>query len=266
LDLLLSGRTAIVTGGSRGIGRGIAAALAAEGVAIAILSRDLAVGRATAAEIAAETGERVGAFAVDVAEGASVEDAVNAVVSDFGPVDILVNCAALPGTGDEFDSIATVDSIQTLAEIDVKVFGCVRTARAVAPRMVERGWGRIINIGGVAAYHSGTLAAGIRTIGVGSITKNMADELGPYGVTVNCLHPGPTLTDRSRRIVSRLAAKKGKSESEIQADFSHRSTIGRFVQVSEIADFVTFLASPRAAAINGESIEVSGGSKGMMRY
>ncbi len=134
----------------------------------------------------------------------------------------------------------------------IKVGGYLRTARAAAPHLVLNGWGRIINIGGLAARRSGNYIASVRNAGVTSITKNLADELGPKGINVNAIHPGATRTEKTD------PASEGKYATTV--------TIGRIVDASEIAWLVTVLASPKSAAINGETLHAGGGSFGTIDY
>jgi NAD(P)-dependent dehydrogenase (short-subunit alcohol dehydrogenase family) len=136
--------------------------------------------------------------------------------------------------------------------VNVKVVGYLRTARALAPHLIKKGWGRIINIGGLAAYHTGRPIATLRNVGVSALTKNLADELGPKGINVVALHPGATRTERTDAAAEQRAAKG--------------NTIGRIVDAKEVAYVVAFLASPKSIAINGDTIATGGGSLGTIRY
>ena len=128
----------------------------------------------------------------------------------------------------------------------------LRTARALAPHLVQNGWGRIVNIGGLALYRTGRPVATLRNVGVAAITKNLADELGPRGINVTAVHPGPTRTEQTDPATVAWAAT--------------RNTLGRIVEASEVANVVAFLASPLSVAINGEAIPVGGGLPGDIRY
>ncbi|AJR24194.1 hypothetical protein TZ53_11115 [Sphingobium sp. YBL2] len=266
MDLHISGRVAVVTGGSGGMGRQIVRFLAAEGAHVAIVGRDAEAGRALAQEVERDSGATVRAYSADLASDDQVDRAVAQLCADFGRIDILVNGAALPSAAGEFERLAELDLDPLLDEINVKVLGYLRSARSVAPHMQERGWGRIINIGGVAAYLNGALGGSIRTISVGAITSNLAAQLGPLGITVNCIHPGPTVTERSDHIIAKVAADQKVSEEEVRRRFASRSILGRFIDAREIAATIAFLCSPLAGAINGESLDLSGGCVGMMRY
>jgi NAD(P)-dependent dehydrogenase (short-subunit alcohol dehydrogenase family) len=134
----------------------------------------------------------------------------------------------------------------------LKVVSYLRTARAVAPYLVKNGWGRIINVGGLAIRKTGRPGATLRNVGVAAITKNLADELGPKGINVIAVHPGATRTERTR--------------PEAEQELAQGVSIGRIVDASEVADVVTFLASPRSVAINGDAIPIGGGSLGSIYY
>lgn len=252
MDLELTGKRAIVTGGSRGIGKAIALHLAREGVDVVIAAREPSALEAAAAELAAQTGRRIVPLTVDTSGKASVDAMVAQAIDALGGIDILVNAAAMPGGISPATSLDGIVDEQALEDIDIKVIGYLRTARALAPHMVARGWGRIINIGGLAIYHTGRPIATLRNVGVAAVTKNLADELGPKGVNVTAVHPGPTRTERTDAATEAWAAGV--------------NTLGRMVDASEVAAVVTFLASPRSVAINGDAICVGGGSPGTIHY
>ena len=143
------------------------------------------------------------ARSADTGDDASVATMVGRVVAQLGGVDILVNAAATPATGAPF----TDDNLED--EINVKVRGYLRCARAVAPLMVESGWGRIVNIGGLAARQTGNIVGTVRNVAVAAMTKNLADELGPRGVNVNVVHPGMTRTERTPEAMAAMAQSRG---------------------------------------------------------
>jgi NAD(P)-dependent dehydrogenase (short-subunit alcohol dehydrogenase family) len=252
MDLLLQGKRAIVTGGSRGIGKVIARQLAHEGVDVVISARNRQQLVASAAELSAETGRRVVPVVADTGDSRAVNALVAAAIAELGGVDILVNNAAVPGGISSATKLEQIVDQEVLDDIDIKVVGYLRTARAVAPHLVSKGWGRIINIGGLAIHRTGRPVATLRNVGVAAITKNLADELGPKGVNVVAVHPGATRTERTVPSAER--------------DLASHSSIGRIVDASEVAWVVAFLASPRSVAINGDAISVGGGSRGAIHY
>jgi NAD(P)-dependent dehydrogenase (short-subunit alcohol dehydrogenase family) len=252
MDLQLQGKRAIVTGGSRGIGKAIALQLAQEGVDVAIAARNQQPLRAAAAELAEKTGRRVIPIVANTGDKDSVDGLVAAAIAELGGVDILINNAAIPGGISPATSLEQIVDQNVLDDIDIKVVGYLRTARALAPHLIAKGWGRIINIGGLAIRKTGRPVATLRNVGVAAITKNLADELGPKGINVTAVHPGATRTERT----------DPSSERNLGASVS----IGRIVDASEVAWVVAFLASPRSVSINGDAIPVGGGSLGAIYY
>jgi len=267
MDLELAGKRALVTGGSRGIGKAIARALAEEGVRVVISSRDGAAGAATAADLARDTGGEVHALVADTRDDAEVDALVAGAVALLGGLDIVVNNAARPGSAaPTTPGIAGVVSEYLLDELNTKLVGYLRVARAAAPHLVANGWGRIINISGLAARQSGTIAGSARNVAVSAFTKNLADELGPKGVNVTVVHPGATRTERTVETVARKAAAEGITPADAEKALYGHSLIGRIVEAEEVAAVVTFLASPRSVAINGDAIAAGGGSPRAIHY
>ncbi len=257
MDLNLGGRVAIVTGGSLGIGREVAQAFASEGVRVAIVARSAKALEAAAAEITASTGVEVLAVPTDVTSTEQVEAAVSRVAQHFGRVDILVNGAAHPG-GLVRSEIENADPEGLLEDINIKVVGYMRFAKAAAAQMRKGGFGRIINIGGLTGRGSKQLS-GMRNVAVVHMTKTLSDQLGPFGITVNVIHPGVVETPHIHELYAKEARLQGLTPAEVEANYAKATPIRRVLQVREIADVVLFLASERAAAITGESIAVDGG-------
>jgi NAD(P)-dependent dehydrogenase (short-subunit alcohol dehydrogenase family) len=265
MDLQLTDKRAIVTGGSRGIGLAIAHALAAEGTDVALVARDERR-LAEASQRLQEHGRRILALSADTTSDASVREAVAHTVTEFGGIDILVNAAAEPAGPGVPRTLADLPDDFLLAELDTKVLGYLRCARAAAPHMVQQGWGRIINISGLAARKSGLLSGSIRNVAVAALTKNLADELGPSGINVTVVHPGMTVTERTPGAIAALAAARRITEHDARAQMAADISIGRIVTAAEVADVVTFLASQRSVSINGDAIAVGGGARGAIHY
>ena len=210
MDLGLEGRTAIVAGGSRGIGRAIAKALAREGVDIALVSRSLPDLEAAAAEIAGESGRKVVALACDVAKRDDVDRAVERAVETLGGLHILVNSGSHPGgSPTAVGHIDTIVDDDLLHDFDVKYLGSLRLARAAIPHMRAAGWGRIINISGSNARIPGNLSGGARNTSLVHLTRTLAMQFGRDGITVNCIHPGTTRTESIARRLAERAAQEG---------------------------------------------------------
>jgi len=264
VDLELTGKRAIVTGGSRGIGLAVADRLAAEGADVALLARDRdALDRA--AGHVGRHGTRVLARSADTRDDAAVRAAVAAVVDAFGGVDVLVNAAAQPAGG-AVPPLPELTDDALRDEVETKVLGYLRCARAVAPHMVAQGWGRIVSVSGLNARSTGSLVGSVRNVAVAAMTKNLADELGASGVNVTVVHPGTTRTERTEGLLADRAARDGTTAEEVAARFAAGTSIGRMVTAAEVADVVAFLASPRSVAINGDAIPVGGGARGTIHY
>ena len=190
MDLHLKSKVALITGGSRGIGKAIALQLAQEGVDIVLAARTKDRLDAAAAEIAGKTGRKVIAIVVNTGDDASVKAMGEQAIAAMGHVDILVNAAAEPGGYAPVPALAEVKGELVDEEINVKVKGYIRCAQAVVASMKASKWGRIVNISGLAARQTGNIVGSLRNVAVSSLSKNLADELGPFGINVTCVHPG----------------------------------------------------------------------------
>jgi NAD(P)-dependent dehydrogenase (short-subunit alcohol dehydrogenase family) len=267
MDLELKGKRALVTGGSRGIGKAIARGLALEGAAVALLARDAGRLAAAAAELVNETGAEVVAVVADTTSDADVERAVaEAVAALGGGIDILVNAAAEPGGYAAAPTLAEIDAGHLQREIDVKVMGYLRCARAVAPYMQAQRWGRIVNLSGLAARMAGNTVGSIRNVAVAALTKNLADELGPAGIQVTVVHPGLTRTERTAALVAARAKAQGTSEAAVVKQMAEGNSIRHLVDAREVAHVVVFLCSPKSVAINGDAIAAGGGAPRSIHY
>lgn len=262
MDLHLSGKRAIILGGTKGIGRAAAVALAREGAVVTVAARHDVTD--IAAALAAETGGTVHGVVIDSRDDASVQAGVAAAVAAMGGVDILVNTAAAPWNPAK-NTVASQTSDDAMREeFEEKVLGYLRSARAVAPHLVAAGWGRIINVSGLGARRTGSVAQTVRNISVSAVTKNLADELGPHGVNVSVVHPGMTLTDGvAARLDAAVAAGTPRADAERAMA---NNLIGRIVTPDELADVIAFLASPRSVAITGGAVDAGGGTPGIVTY
>lgn len=266
MDLELTGKRALVTGGSKGIGKAVARALAAEGCDVAIAARTRSELEATATELMAATGRRIVPVVMDTGDDDSVRAGVAEATAALGGVDILVNSAARPMGQAAPPKLADITGDLFWADVNVKVVGYLRTAQAVAPQMIERGWGRIVNISGLGARSVGSAIGSARNVAVAAVTKNLADELGPHGINVTVVHPGLTRTEATPGVVAARAAAAGTDEAAIEAQLARTNSIRKLVDADEVAWIVTFLASPRAVAINGDAIACGGGQPGVIHY
>ena len=243
----LDGRIALVTGSSRGIGRAIAIRLAEEGC-------DVAVNYNTSKDAAEEvlmvirgTGRRSVAVQADVASPEQVETMVTTVEGELGPVDILVNNAGIHKHHKSWEmSVEDWDRI-----IGVNLTGAYLTSRLLGPRMAERGWGRIVNISSIVADigsdHEAHYTAS--KAGMHGLTKSLALELSPKGVTVNAVSPGWIRTDMTADVVE-------EEWDEALAEIP----MGRIGEPEEIASVVAYLSSPESSYVTGQVLHVNGGA------
>jgi len=272
MDLGLWGKRAIVTGGSLGIGKAIARELAREGADVAIVARTKDTLEAAARELAGETKGRVIAIAADVASKEQVDAMVAQAAADLGGLHILVNSGSAPGgSATATGPIETVVDEDLLRDFNIKYVGALRCARAAIPFMKEQKWGRIINISGTNARNAGNLSGGARNTSLVHLTKTLAVQVGRFGITVNCIHPGITRTERTPRLVAARAAELGVTSAEVETrDFAPDSPRGnaicRMVDASEIAYVTAFLASDKAWAITGELVVATGGAGRSVYY
>lgn len=265
MDLQLEGKRAIVTGGSRGIGKAVARNLLQEGVRVALLARSQDDLDVAAAELSG-LGGAVMTVAADTTDSDSAVNAVRRVVADWGGIDILVNGAARTAAAQAPSTISTFDENTFLADMDTKVLGYIRMIKAVAPYMIESGWGRVINISGRNALVTGSMTGSVRNVAVAALTKNLADELGAQGITVTAVHPGFTRTEATEGVLQARATSVGLDTSYIESQLADKNSSRRLITSEEVAHLITFLASPLSSAVSGGSIEAGGGVRGFINY
>lgn len=257
MDLGIAGKSAIITGGSMGIGKAIAMSLALEGVNVAICARGREQLEKAAREIRNVTGSRVLAVRADMAINDEIKGLVVATVEEFKGIDILINNAVSPEAG---GGLMELPDTTWQTALNTKLMGYVRCTREVVPYMKSRGWGRIVNIGGMAARISGrSFASGVVTAAVANLTKNLSIELSPQGILVNNIHPGSVRTPRLENIWSEIGQRSGLTVEQVEQQSVGKILIGRILDPEDIANVVLFLVSEKGGGITGESIAVDGG-------
>jgi 3-oxoacyl-[acyl-carrier protein] reductase len=253
MDLKLTNKVAIVLAASKGLGKAIATTLSAEGAKVAIGSRDVHELNKTAAEITAQTGNEVLALTVDVADGESLATFIEKTAAHFGRIDILLNNAG----GPPFDKFEHFDDAQWQQAFELNLLSFARASKQVLPYMQQAGAGRIINIisGSVKSVLNLSVLSTSMRMGVVGMAKMLADEFGPYNITVNNVAPGLILTDRIKHTLP-----KGADPEEAMKERAKSIPLGRIGKPEELAALVAFLASEQAAYISGTTIQVDGGA------
>jgi 3-hydroxybutyrate dehydrogenase len=250
--MALAGRHAFVTGGGRGIGRAVAAALARAGASVTVIGRSEPPLREAVA-----AGDAAGCGMADVTDAAEVKREITAAEAARGPIAILINNA---GSVESGPFIKTDPSVFR-AMWNVHLMGAVHASQAVLPGMIERGFGRIVNVASTAglkgyAYVTAYCAAKHALVG---LTRALAAETATRGVTVNAVCPGYADTDLARDSIAAVAAKTGRAPDDVLADFVRDVPIGRLIRPEEVAAAVLYLCSPGADAVTGTTLAVAGG-------
>jgi NAD(P)-dependent dehydrogenase (short-subunit alcohol dehydrogenase family) len=258
MDLGLTGKVAIITGGGVGIGKATACKLLLAGAKVVIAARTQATLDATAQALRAETGGEIEAIAVDTTQMAAVQQLVDRTIERFGAIHILVNCAAAPG-GLVRNAIEEADENNLMLDLNTKLLGYFRMCKACVPHMRKAGWGRIVNVGGLTARCTEALS-GMRNTALVHFTKTLSDEVGRDGITVNIIHPGVTRTEHIEQWFAEMAAEEGTSIAAIiEREAAAPAALKRMLEPDEVADPIVFLASQLGSGITGESIAVDGG-------
>lgn len=260
MDLGLKGRVAVITGPAKGMGAAVTMGFAAEGAHLALLGRDVAA-IAPVADRARGLGVGVEVVACDVTDADACAAAVSRTLAAFGGrIDVLVNVAGGPGPIGKTGTETTPDEFDDIVRLNMR--GPFNMIRAVAPTMIAQGAGRIVNIGGTFGMRgkAGRLAYSASKWGLRGVTKSFALELGPHGVTVNCVAPGMVDGPRFRgKVVPEMACRLGVTPEEAVARHAADYALRRISEDEDVAAATLFMASDRARQITGVDLPVDGG-------
>jgi len=257
MDLELTGRVALVTAASKGLGRATATRLAAEGARVMISSRGADQLARTAQEIGEATGAQVEHCPADVADAADLDRLLAETQLRLGDVDVLVNNAGGPPPGG-FDAL---DDAQWYAAHDLNLMSTVRLFRGVLPHMREQGWGRIVTIASSSIKQpiENLLLSNTYRVALLGLAKSLAIEFAPDGVLLNTVGPGRIATDRVAGLDASRAEKAGISIEEVRAQTEKAIPLGRYGTAEEFARVVAFLASGANTYVTGQHLLVDGG-------
>lgn len=261
MDLGLSGKVAIVTGGSRGLGKACAMALAAEGVELVIAARDESTLHAAAREIEAiqgASGRKVLAVPTDVTREEDVNRLVEASLEKYSRVDVLVANAGGPPAS----HFETTDVAAWKSALELNLLSTIYLCRAVVPVMKRQQSGRIVAIASISVKQpvDGLILSNTARSGVVGMMKTLSNELAPHRIGVNVVCPGYTKTDRLVDLASRMSAQEGVPEEAIHKRWTDQIPMGRLGEPSELAAVVAFLSSERASYVTGACLQVDGGA------
>lgn len=255
--MLLKNKVAIITGGSRGIGREIAHAYANEGALISLVGRSQESLKKVENELL-NKGSQAISIVCDVTDEAQVQEMVQVTLQTFGAIDLLVNNAGSAGPTTSIESLDSSDWDEVINSNLKSAFLC---CKAVVPSMKKRLGGRIINMSSVSGkrplqYRAGYCASKMGIIG---FTRTVASELGQYNITVNSICPGFVEGERIQSVISKQADARGLDTETVEGEFKQSSPLNRFVTPADIAATAVFLASDHAIGITGEDLNVSSG-------
>jgi 3-oxoacyl-[acyl-carrier protein] reductase len=259
MDLQLKGKTALVTGGSEGIGKGVALALAKEGVDVAICARRKEPLEAAAAAISKETGRKIVPIPTDLSKDADARNFVEQGHAALGRVDIMVNNAG-SSPGGVIEHLTEADWAQSL---QLKFMGYVRCLRYVLPIMVKQGGGRVVNLIGNDGVKPSywEIAPGAANAAGQNLTMSLAGQYGRNNISFCAVNPGPVRTERWAGLVAAMSRDMKLPYEEADKLAPSSIPMGRIAEVEEVANLVVMLASPLMHMVNGTQIEIDGGQE-----
>lgn len=256
MNLGLARQRVVLCGANGVLGRAIAAQLAAEGARLALLGRSRDALAELAGELAAATTHA--AIECDLSEANSTDRAIEQAARELGGIDVFISAAGAAQGGVFWE----IDDAAWRSNLEIKLFGTIRALRAVTPRMALQRSGRIVLVVGNSARQPEPrmLPGAAANAALLAIVRGLAEELGPHGVAINAVNPGPVRSSRWDTLMQAAAAREGCSVAEAETRFLQKTALRRLATAAEIATHVAFLASPAAAHLTGTSLTIDGGS------
>ena len=258
MDFQIKNKSAIVCASSQGLGKAAAMALAAEGVNLAICSRNEEKLKKVKKEIETTTGSKIISIVTDLNQLNDIENLYQKASSELGPIDILINNAGGPPPS----TFASLNDEDWLSAFNLTMMSSIRLSKLVLPEMKNKNWGRIINISSVSVKTPvpGLFLSNSLRMGVLGWSKALSDEVASNGITVNSVCPGSTRTKRITQIFQSQSEATGKTQAEIESLAAANIPMLRIGEPEDLAALIAFLASEKASYMTGLAIQVDGGS------
>jgi len=258
MDLQLRNSKVVLCGATGLLGKTIALELAHEGAMIALLGRDTATLNALKTEVEAAGSPQANAIECQLDSAQSTDHAIKTAAETLGGIDVFIFAAGAAQGGIFWE----MDDATWKSNLEIKLFGAIRALRAVAPVMIEQKAGRIVMIVGNSAKlpEPRMLPGAAANAALLAIVRGLAEELGPHGVSINAVNPGPVRSPRWDRLMQAAASREGIDPTQAEARFLDKTALRRLGTAEEIATHVVYLASPRAAHLTGTSLTIDGGS------
>jgi NAD(P)-dependent dehydrogenase (short-subunit alcohol dehydrogenase family) len=258
MDLHLSNSKVVLCGATGLLGKTIALELAREGAAIALLGRNMQTLATLKAEVETNGSPAVIAIECQLDSETSTNQAIRTAIDALGGIDVFIFAAGAAQGGIFWE----MDDVTWKSNLEIKLFGAIRALRAVAPAMIARKAGRIVMVVGNSAKfpEPRMLPGAAANAALLAIVRGLAEELGPHGVSINAVNPGPVRSPRWDRLMEAAASREGIDVRQAEERFLEKTALRRLGSAEEVATHVVYLASPRAAHLTGTSITIDGGS------
>jgi 3-oxoacyl-[acyl-carrier protein] reductase len=257
MDFGIDGKVALVAASSRGLGKAVALELSREGARVVLCSRNRERLEKAQRDIVASAGGDVAAFEADVTDEDQIQNLVNQTTQRFGTIDILINNAGGPPAG----LMEAFDAVDYRKAIELNLLSTIALTYAVIPLMKKRTWGRIVNITSVSAKQpiNTLILSNTSRAGVLGFAKSIAEQLAPFGITVNSVCPGYTRTERVEELAAAFEDSGKGSVTDFYRNVEATIPMGRLAEPVEFARVVTFLASEAASYVTGVALQIDGG-------